>query len=461
MIDRERERDWLTTQLAREGRQLLVIYGRRRVGKTTLVTSVLDTLDAETVYHLCDQRGPKQNATAFATQCAEAFDDVTPAVEGFVEAFQYLADRIDGSCVVALDEFSYLVEADETVPSVFQTIVDDVLAGTEISLVLLGSSISLMEEGVLSYESPLYGRRTGQWELDPLSFADMRAFVPKADIETQIQIYSVLGGMPAYLEQFDPTQGLFDNIEREILSKGAFLYEEPEFLLRQELREPATYLSILEAIAGGATRVTEIAGEIGKDASSLSRYLQNLTKLAVVEQEHPVTDPGGRGLYRITDDFLRFWFRYVAPNRNTLEQGRTRPVREAISETLSTHTSRTFETVCQQAVSTESFPVSCARVGRWWYDEQEIDVVGVDPETTTLLVGECKWTTEPVGMGLLTDLESTATDVRWQDGERTVTYTLFSRQGFQTQLREQAAQRDDLHLYSLADLETLFSTDQE
>jgi Predicted ATPase (AAA+ superfamily) len=448
MIDRERERDWLTTQLAREGRQLLVIYGRRRVGKTTLVTTVLDTLDAETVYYLCDQRGPKQNATAFATQCAEAFDDVTPAVDGFVEAFQYLADRIDGSCVVALDEFSYLVEADETVPSVFQTIVDEVLAGTEISLIVLGSSISLMEEGVLSYESPLYGRRTGQWELDPLSFADMRAFVPKVDIETQIQIYSVLGGMPAYLEQFNSEQGLFDNIERQILSKGAFLYEEPEFLLRQELREPATYLSILEAIAGGATRVTEIAGEIGKDASSLSRYLQNLTKLAVVEQEHPVTDPDGRGLYRITDDFLRFWFRYVAPNRNTLEQGRTRPVREAISESLPTHTSRTFEAVCQQAAGTESFPVSCARVGRWWYDQQEIDVVGVDPKTTTLLVGECKWTTEPVGRGLLADLESTATDVRWKNGERTVEYALFSRQGFQTALHEQAEQRDDASIFA-------------
>ena len=411
------------------------------------------------IHYLCDQRGPKQNAAAFATQCAEAFDDVTPAVEGFVETFQYLADRVDGPCIVALDEFSYLVEADETVPSVFQTIVDDVLTDTEISLILLGSSISLMEEGVLSYESPLYGRRTGQWELDPLSFTDMHAFVPEADIETQIQIYSVLGGMPAYLEQFDSDQGLFDNIERQILSKGAFLYEEPEFLLRQELREPATYLSILEAIAGGATRVTEIAAEIGKDASSLSRYLQNLTQLAVIEQEHPVTDPDGRGLYRITDNFLRFWFRYVAPNRNTLEQGRTRPVREAISETLPTHTSRTFETVCQQAVATESFPVSCARVGRWWYDEQEIDVVGVDSETTTLLLGECKWTTEPVGSKLLADLESTATDVRWNNGGRTVEYALFSRQGFQTALHEQAAQRGDLHLYSLVDLETLFSAD--
>ena len=456
MIDREREREWLTTQLSQADRQLLVIYGRRRVGKTTLVTTVLDTLDCDSVYYLCDQRGSARNATEFAAQCAEEFDDIPPAVDGFVEAFQYLTSRVDGRCVVALDEFSYLVAADETVPSVFQTIVDEVLAETEISLVLLGSSISLMEDGVLSYESPLYGRRTGQWKLDPLSFSSMRAFVPQATIESQIQMYSVLGGVPAYLEQFDPTQSLFENIEQTILSKGAFLYEEPEFLLRQELREPATYMSILEAIADGATRVSEIANEIGKNASSLSRYLKNLSELAIVHQEHPVTDPDSRGVYQLADDFLRFWFRYVAPNRNTLEQGRTHPVCETIRETLPTHTSRTFETVCRQAVSSSSFPVSCARVGRWWYDTQEIDIVGVDPQTTTLLVGECKWTTDSVGRELLTELESTAGNVRWQGSDRTVEYALFAREGFNSELRQHAEDRDNLYLYDLAALNDLF-----
>ena len=186
--------------------------------------------------------------------------------------------------MVALDEFSYLVDEDDAIPSVFQTVVDDVFAGTNVSLVLLGSSISMMEEGVLSYESPLYGRRTGQWELAPLSFADVRAFFPNEDLETQIQLYSVLGGVPAYLEQFDVDRTLFENIEQAVLSKGEFLYEEPEFLLRQELREPATYMAILEAIAGGATCVTEIANEIGHDASSLSWYLQ----------KPPVSDPRAR-----------------------------------------------------------------------------------------------------------------------------------------------------------------------
>jgi len=326
--------------------------------------------------------------------------------------------------------------------------------------VLLGSSISMMEEGVLSYESPLYGRRTGQWKLAPLSFADVRAFFPDDDLETQIQLYSVLGGVPAYLEQFDPGLSLLENVEQSILSKGEFLYEEPEFLLRQELREPATYMAILEAIAGGATRVTEIANEIGRDASSLSRYLQNLTQLAILEREHPVTDPDGRGLYRLTDDFLRFWFRYVAPNRGTLEQGRTTPVRSAIAETLSTHTSRTFETVCQQAVRTPAFPVSCSRVGRWWYGGEEIDVAGINRETGTLLLGECKWTRDPVGRAVFDELETLESEVRWQGPDREVQYVVFSRAGFTDELRTVVDGRSDASLYGIPELATLFDSER-
>lgn len=456
MINRENELEWLTSHLSQEDRQLLVLYGRRRVGKTTLVTTALKDLEATSVYYLCDQRGSRHNARRFAARCAETFDDVPPDVDDFEEAFQYLISRVDGPCVIALDEFSYLVADDETIPSVFQTVVDDVLAETEISLVLLGSSISMMKEGVLSYESPLYGRRTGQWELAPLSFADVRAFFPNTDLQGQIQIYSVLGGVPAYLEQFDTDRSLFENIEEAILSKGAFLYEEPEFLLRQELREPATYMAILEAIAGGATRVTDIANEIGKDASSLSRYLQNLTQLAILEQEHPVTDPDGRGLYRLTDDFLRFWFRYVAPNQGTLEQGQTEPVRAAIAETLPTHTSRTFETVCQQAVQTAAFPVPCSRVGRWWYGGEEIDVVGLNQHTDTLLLGECKWTSAPTGRAVFDDLTALESDVRWHGDDRTVNYVLFSRAGFTDELQAVADERPDVSLYGLDELAALF-----
>ena len=452
MIDREDEREWLQSRLADGDRQLLVIYGRRRVGKTTLVTEVLEGLETPSVYYLCDERGTESNARRFAQRCAEAFDDVPPAVDGFADAFRYLTGRVDGSFVVAIDEFSYLVDADEAVTSVFQTVVDDVLAGTDISLVLLGSSISMMEEGVLSYESPLYGRRTGQWRLEPMTVGQAAAFFPDYDAETSVRTYSVLGGIPAYLEQFDDGVDLLTNVERRVLSKGAFLYEEPEFLLRQELREPATYMGILEAIASGASRVTEIANEIDEQASSLSRYLSNLGRLAIIERETAVTDPDGRGVYRLTDQFLRFWFRYVSPNRATLEQGHTESVREAIAETLPTHVSWTFEDVCRQAVRTPGFPVECSRVGRWWYDGMEIDVAGVDERTETLLLGECKWTTDVVGERVLSDLERLEPEVRWRGSERSVEYALFAKRGFSGGLRATASERDDLSLFTVDDV---------
>jgi len=458
MIDREPEREWLIPRIEGPDRETLVVYGRRRVGKTTLVTESLATAEVESVYYLCDRRGTSVNARAFGERCAEHFDDVPPAVDGFLDAFRYVADRAEGPFVVALDEFSYLVEEDETVPSVFQTIVDEVLAGTDVSLILLGSSISMMEDGVLSYESPLYGRRTGQWRMEPMTVGEAAAFFPQYDPVELIETYSVLGGIPAYLEQFDPASDLQNNIEREILSKGAFLYDEPEFLLRQELRDPTTYMSILEAIAAGATRVTEIGNEIDRDASSLSRYLDNLVELALVERETPVTDPDGRGVYRLTDHFVRFWFRFCLPNRSLLEQGRSEPVRESIEESFPSHVSWTFEDVCRQAVRSAAFPVDCSRVGRWWYDDQEVDVVGIDEATETLLLGECKWTVEPVGPGLLADLETTEPSVRWRGSDRSVVYALFSKNGFTGELREIALDREDLILCTPADVLDCFES---
>lgn len=453
MIDRTRELDWLQSALDR-GRQVLVVYGRRRVGKTTLVTAAL--ADRPGVYYLCDERGSTHNARAFAARCAEALDDVTPAVDGFADAFEYLAGRAEGSFVVALDEFSYLVEADEAVPSAFQAIVDGVLEGTEISLVLLGSSISMMEEGVLSYESPLYGRRTGQWRLEPMSVGEAEGFLPEYGPVDLIRAYSVVGGVPAYLEQFEAGLDLLTNLERHVLAKGAFLYEEPEFLLRQEVREPATYMAILEAIAGGASRVSEIANEIGRDASSLSRYLQNLDRLALVDRETPVTDPDGRGVYRLADHFLRFWFRYVLPNRSTLEQGHSAPVRDAIAESLPTHVSWTFEDVSRGAATRPDFPVSLSRVGRWWYGEQEVDVAGLSEEDETLLLGECKWTEEAVDSDVLADLESIEPAVRWRGADRSVVYAVFAKSGFTDTLAKTAERRGDVHLFDVNDVVGLY-----
>lgn len=459
-VNRDREFAFLDERFTADDRQLLVLYGRQRVGKTALVTEFLDRQPRDHVYFLADQRGTDTNATRFAQQCATVFDDIPPAVEGFDEVFEYIVRRIDDAFIVVIDEFSYLVEEDESIPSVFQRINDTILSGTPISVILLGSSISMMEEGALSHDSPLYGRRTGQWKLTPLRFAEACRFFPSYSIMDLIRVYAVLGGVPAYLEQFDPTTAVTDNIREYILSKGTFLYEEPEFFLRQELREPANYMAILEAMAAGSTKVTEIANATGRDASSMSRYLQNLQRLAIVDKLVPVTASNRKqGIYTITDPFFEFWFRFASPNRSDLEQGNVDPVVASVMSGLNEHTSWVFEDICRQAVQHPDFPVSVSRTGTWWYKEEEIDVAAVSNKDDRLVLGECKWTNSPVGDGLLAALERKASNVRWRGTNRTEYFVVFSKSGFTDSLRECANRRNDLLLYDLPELAALFGID--
>lgn len=456
-VDWDRELAFLDERFSTEDRQLLVLYGRRRVGKTALVTEFLERQGREYVYFLADERGTISNAERFAKQCAHAFADVPPAVEGFDDVFEYVVRRVDAELILVIDEFSYLVTEDDSVPSVFQRAHDDILAGTDISVILLGSSISMMEEGALSHESPLYGRRTGQWKLTPLRFGDACGFFPAYAIEDLIRVYAILGGVPAYLEQFDPEKSIAENVRAHVVSKGTFLYEEPEFFLRQELREPATYMAILEAMATGNTKVTDIANAAGRDAKGMSRYLKNLRRLEVVERLVPVTEPNRKqGIYTINDNFFEFWFRFVYPNLSDLEQGNTSAVAESLMGDLNEHTSHVFEDICRQAVRHPEFPVSVSRTGTWWSNEAEIDVVAISEDDERLLLGECKWTASPVGVGLLSDLEEKASSVRWRGANRNEMFALFSKSGFTDPLHETAQEREDLLLYDLPEIATLF-----
>jgi AAA+ ATPase superfamily predicted ATPase len=313
----------------------------------------------------------------------------------------------------------------------------------------------MMEEGVLSYESPLYGRRTGQWRMTPLGFGPTREFFPAYSFEDQIRAYATLGGVPAYLEKFDREDGLYDNIEKHVLTKGSFLYEEPEFLLRQELREPSTYMSILESMALGSTTVTGIANDIGREAGGLSRYLKNLKELGIVEKVTPVTaDASSRGIYEITDNFFKFWFRFVYPKLNSLERGATAECRRSLESEMDEYVSWIFEDVCREAVYKKGFGFEATDVGRWWYKEDEIDMVALNEGTDEILLGECKWTDSPVGEDVARRLEEKEDEVRWRDGERTVRFVLFSKSGFEDGLSERLDER--WSLYGLDELESLF-----
>jgi AAA+ ATPase superfamily predicted ATPase len=393
-IDRERELKFLGEKL-RNDRQLIVLYGRRRVGKTELIKRFCE--NKEYIYFLADRRGTLLNAERFANLAAEHFGDLPPKVRNFDDVFAYIAKRLNKrKVVIVIDEFSYLVEKDNSIPSVFQLIWDEILKDKNVMLILCGSIVSMMEN-LLSYQSPLYGRRTGQWKLSPLKFNDAVQFFPKYTKEEKVIVYSILGGIPFYLNMFDDRKNVYANIEEKILTKGEPLYEEVEFLLREELRDYATYLSILEAIAKGSARLSEIANFSKIQAKDLPKYLNVLTKLDLVERVYPITEKmrTKKTIYKIKDNFFNFYFRFVYPFKSDLEVGNTMKVVDIIKKELNTFVGKEFEDISLEFLREMSFkgliPFKFSNIGTWWQKDKEIDIVAFNKEEKKILFCEVKW----------------------------------------------------------------------
>ena len=364
--------------------------------------------------------------------------------------------RDEEDAVVVIDEFPFLLDEDESLPSRIQRVWDTELQETGLTLVLVGSSISVMEDKVLSGSAPLYGRRTATIDLKPLSVADVRQFVPEYNPETVITVWAIYGGTPYYLQTIDSDQPLGTNVQQAILSERGLLYSEPEFLLRIELQQPNTYFSILRALAHGRRTPNEIAGMAGVDSGSLSTYLQKLRRLRLVERHIPVTESptaSKRGRYRIAAPLFRFWFRFVYGNQDQLRILGDDAYDELVVPDLADHVSPLFERLCQQALL-DLVDRKFRDVGQWWFKQHELDVLGLTDEG--LVAGECKFTSRPVSEGVLADLERTASKVRWPDGptDGDPLYVLFSRSGYTDDLQHAANTRDDVLLFGLSDLVT-------
>ena len=425
----------LNTAFESPGHDFYVVYGRRRIGKTALLKQFCKPHPH--VYFLASQEAEERQREKFIEQVAEHFDDRVPRIDEWDEALEYLGEKIaNEELIVAIDEFPYLVAENDSLPSYFQSFVDEHLQDTNSMLVLCGSSISTMESDVLGHESPLYGRRTGQLDVQPFSFQQAREAI-LYDIEDAIRSYAVTGGTPMYLTLFDYFDAsLAENIRSQILSPSAVLYNEPEFLLRTELRNPARYMSILESIALGHTTPNEISGATGIDSGPLSKYLRRLQQLRLINREVPVTasaKKSKRSKYHVADEFLRFWFRYVEPNRSSIEEAPAIVYENTIEPDLPNHVGETFEDICQEAIwegiRRGEFQ-EYSELGRWWYGEHEIDIVGLSPTDDRILFAECKWTAEPVGRGLVEDLRAKTDHVQWRPDTRTERFALFSKSGF-------------------------------
>ena len=458
--NREEELEALRQEYDSDSFSLVVVYGRRRIGKTELLKKSCESRDH--FYHLVPQDSETVQRGRFVEELADHTGERTPRTDDWRDAFDYLAETLEKDTVVVLDELPYLVESSDSVLSDLQWLVDERLDDSESTLVLCGSSISVMESEVMGHESPLYGRRTAQIDVQPFTFGEALEAIDYG-FEDAVRSFSATGGTPMYLTAFDYDKSLSQNLLDNHLSKNSVLHNEPEFLLRTELRNPSRYMSVLEAVATGYTTPNEISGRTGIDTGPLSQYLRKLRRLRLIEREIPVTadrKKSKRSIYRVADEFLRFWFRFVEPNRSGTEQNPELVLENEILPNLDGYVSETFEDVCREAVwklsGSDELDGSYSKVGRWWYGEDEIDIVGLDSQNSAALFCECKWTESPVGFDVARSLEEKADEVRWRNGERTEEFVLFSKSGFEEGVSDRLDNR--WRLYGSESIEELFES---
>jgi hypothetical protein len=445
-VDRQEELDFLEAEYRQPSFRFIPLYGRRRVGKTRLVQEFIK--DKPAIYFLADTVSGQEQLKNFGRSVGEYFQDRILIEGGFrdwEQFFRYIREKsTDKRLVLAIDEFPYLVSATRAISSIFQKGIDTHLKDTRLFLILLGSSIGMMEREVLFSKAPLYGRRTGSLKIEELKFRALRGFFPEADLMKRAAIYSTFGTIPAYLEQVRPHESILRNISELILSRNTFLHNEVEFLLREEFREPRDYYVILRAIAQGKRKLAEIMNDTGFDKAHLSRYLDILRSLGFVEKEVPVTekspDKSRLGLCRVHDRFFSFWFKYVLPNRGRLEIGNADYVLKQIRETLAQHVGNAYESISRETflgmARQRNMPVTS--LGRWWSKNEEIDLVALDEESRTIWFGECKWSGRKVGTDIFRNLRRKAGLVEWHAGKRKERFILFSRSGFTPTMLEEA-----------------------
>ena len=458
-VDREQEMATLQSEYERDGSALVVLYGRRRVGKTTLISEFIKNKKA--LFFLASEESESQNRLAFQEKAADFLNSnllKNVEVKSWDVLFRAIMDsHFDSKPVIVLDEFQYLGKSNPAFPSVFQRIWEEILKDRQVMVILCGSLISMMQSQTLAYDSPLYGRRTAQIRLKQIPFAYYHQFFPDKSRKELIEMYAVTGGVPKYIELFSQSKDIYSAIEKCVLNRSGYLYDEPYFLLQQEVSEVGSYFSIIKAIAAGNTKLSSIAGVLEVKSTSLTKYLKTLIDLDILEREVPVTEDSPekskKGLYKIKDNYLRFWFAFVYPNMSFIESGHGRIVMDKIRKSLvRNHIAFVYEDICRERmweINAEGvWPFYFSKLGRYWDSKEEIDIAAIDPDGKNLILGECKYWQEPVGVSVLRELEAKAKTVSWEKENRKTWFVLFSVNGFTEDLRAEAAARTDLRLYA-------------
>lgn len=451
-INRAEEIKMLLQRWGGNKSEFVVLYGKRRVGKTELILQLLNKKKGG-VYFLGDKRSESEQLFEMGTVIGSYFSDQILMNNGFKnweELFQYLKDHVKKRTLLAIDEFPYLIENNPALPSIFQKAWDQTLKNLPLYLILCGSSISMMESEVLGAKSPLFGRRTGQLLIHPFSFQDSKKFIPSRSFENSLELFSISGGMPAYLKEFgDKFYSLKYLLENKVLARDQLLFRDMEIILREELREPRHYLSILRSIAYGKRKFSEIVNDTRLGTNLLPKYLGILEDLRLIEKELPATEKNPalskRGLYKIADPYTQFWFLFIYPFRSSLEVGNKVNSMMKFKQQFHAVVEKMYEKIAAEIlIKYDGLPFPIQRIGRWWEDSEEIDLVALNEEKNSILFSEVKWSNKLVGTNILEDLKRKADKVSWGNAGKKVYFALFSKSGYTKDLKRKAKEENIL-----------------
>ena len=408
---REQELAKLNRRYADDQFECVVIYGRRRVGKTAIIKEFCK--DKPAVFFSALNATALENleslsSAIFEYQHPDLAGNDAPVYPSFDAALQEITRLAESQHLIfVIDEYPYLAKAYKSFSSRLQHIIDHTWQNSKLFLILCGSSMSFMEKQVLGYESPLYGRRTAQFKLEALHYREIKAFHPTLSPEQLSLIYGITGGIPHYINKLGVRGDIDAALLENFFEPSAYLFEEPENLLKQELREPALYNSIIAAIAGGASHINEITTKVGIESGKCMKYLTVLLELGILQKETPLTEkPGRKTIYTIKDQFFRFWYRFVPRNMTAISSGRIANVYErAVKAHLHGHMGLAFEEMCKEYLLyyADNLPIELSDIGQWWgsdketHKEVQIDIVGCQTDSTEYLIGSCKYRNEKIG----------------------------------------------------------------
>ena len=458
-IGRERELGVLDKLYRSEKFEFAVIYGRRRVGKTTLINEFIK--DKKAVYFTGVENNAVQNLDNLSRSILEvlAGNESTAVFPTFQAALESVFRQSEKERLIfVIDEYPYAARASKSLASTLQLMIDKFRDTSKMMLILCGSSMSYMEDHVLAYKAPLYGRRTAQLKIEPFSFADACKLFTGFSDEDKAIVYGIVGGTPQYLLQMDDDLTVEENIKNTFLNPASMLFEEPDNLLKQEVREPALYNAIITALANGASRMSEISTKVGAESSVCSVYIKNLISLGLVNKETPYGEKASRrSIYSIADNMFRFWYRFIPSNISIISRGGTDIAYKRIEPYLSDYMGKVFEEICRQylwqRMLNGQVPIEFNELGRWWgtdartHSQTEIDIMGVG-DSSTALFGECKWTNEKADIKVLDTLILRSRMFNYSN----VYLYLFAKSGFTDGCMKKASEIGNVSLVTYKDV---------